>query len=95
MSTLSVTAATEVTIGQINEMSNRTQDRIDTARSISRRLGSLRVRLIGGVEEANAKADTSAPEPVRPEVDGLSHNVNVLGDILREIDSDLSALEGL
>ncbi len=86
--------ATEVTIGQINEMSNRAQDRISVARNIAQRTQDLRDRLIGGVTESEGEPDKAA-EPVRPEVDGLSHNLNVLGDILNEIESDLSALEGL
>jgi len=86
--------AVEATVGQVNEMSNRAQDRIETARSIARRIQDLRVRLIGGSAESKAE-DISAPEPVRPEVDVLSHNLNALGDLLREIESDLSALEGL
>ena len=94
MSESQLTAATEVTIGQINEIFNRLQDRIGTARHISQRLQDLRVRLIGGVTEDESKAD-NAPEPVRTEVDNLSHSINVLGDILNEIDSDLSALQGL
>jgi len=88
------TAGTAVTIGQINEMSNRAQDRIGTARNISQRIQSLRVRLIGGATEDENKVD-NAPEPVRPEIDGLSHDLNTLGNILHEIETDLSALEGL
>jgi len=86
-------AQTAKTVGQINEMTNRSQDRISTARNISQRLQELRVRLIGGVSEAKETVD--APEPVRPEIDGLSHDLNILGDILNEIEADLSALEGL
>jgi len=89
-------ASTAATVGQVHEMSNRAQDRIGTARNISQRLQSLRVRLIGGVgNDASKKEVVSPAEPVRPEVDDLSHNLNILGDILNEIDSDLQALEGL
>jgi len=85
----------ESTVGQINKMSNKAQDRIGTARNILQRIQDLRVRLIGGVEEANVKSDTNAPEPVRPEVDCLSHNIDILGDIFNEIESNLQGLESL
>jgi len=85
---------TAKTAGQISELSSRTQDRIGTARHIAHRIQELRVRLIGDSAESKAEAD-KVPEPVRPEVDDLSHNLNVLGDLLNEIESDLQALEGL
>ncbi len=86
-------ATEEKTIGQINEMFIRAQDRISTARNIAQRIQDLRVRLIGGDQEGEISTD--APEPVRSEIDNLSHNLNVLGVVLNEIESDLSVLEGL
>ena len=88
-----VAIGTASVMGQVNEMSSRVQDRINTARNISQRIQDLRVRLIGGTVEAQETTD--APEPVRPDVDNLSHSLNVLGSILSEIDTDLQALEGL
>ena len=85
----------EATIGAINQIKIDSEGRLDYARTISQRMQSLRVRLVGHVPECVEKECENVPAPPSAEVEQLADTVNALQAVLMEIEENLSLLERL
>ena len=86
--------AVKATVGAINEIKAKSNDRLDFARGISQRIQDLRIRLVSHVPECNETTCDTVEAP-KAEVEQLAETISVMNTVLIEIDENLSMLERL